>query len=225
MFLKKKTNKQKIESLRKKKEKQRYKHSVKQLDSYFSTCKDLLEFESVEDYYIQINKNLYMVGVEIIPPKLSASSYQDKIMWVQRYNNVLNTTQLLIHHTTIMSKIDIDKELFDLRNKIAKEPDAAIQTDLMMEYENYETLAASYPRNRFFELVIGNIQDKKFIKDIEDLYNSYRINGFHIKELGRFDFLDYLSYVFENPLITNYHFTRGLFDYVEDNKEKEDVSF
>lgn len=223
MFLKKKTDKQKIEDLLKKKEKQKYKNTVKNINAYYKTCKDLLEFESVEDNYIKINKNLFMVGIEIIPPKLSASSYEEKIMWVQRYNNVLNSTQLLIHHVTIISKIDIDKELFDIRNKIAKEDDEAIKSDLIMEYENYETLSNIFPRNRFFELIIGNINDKKFIKDIEDLYDSYKTNGFEFKELQKFDFLDYLSYVFENKLITDYHFTHGLFEYAIDNKENKDV--
>lgn len=194
-----------------------YKSKLKQ---YFNIC-SWVEFESVEDNAIKINNSKYLLGLKIIPPKLSGADELEKLEWIDRYNRVLNSTPLEIYHYTILSPINVDAEINSLTNQIKNEDDYEIIKLLQNEINNYETLSIHNQKSEFFEMFVGNINNKRFIKECDDLKRTFLREGFEVEMLNCIDYMNYLAYIFENDMINNFYMSRGLFDLDEAAERKK----
>lgn len=181
-----------------------YKSKLKQ---YFNIC-SWVEFESVEDNAIKINNSKYLLGLKIIPPKLSGADELEKLEWIDRYNRVLNSTPLEIYHYTILSPINVDAEINSLTNQIKNEDDYEIIKLLQNEINNYETLSIHNQKSEFFEMFVGNINNKRFIKECDDLKRTFLREGFEVEMLNRLTIAVILTVLKHTSIL--YHLMSGL---------------
>lgn len=207
--------------MKKNKEKE-YRKKLKKQKHHIKKFHDVYEFvdiKEVNNSYIKINDHQYALGIKIIPPKLSMLDEKDIARCVLMYNQVLNNTEFEIYHLPIKTPINIDVETNELKRLIAKETDPTRIAMLYNELENYETIALNNLKSEFFEMVVGDVNNKFFLKKLDDFVASYETAGFNIGILNIIDFENLLAYVFENETINDFYLSRGIFEEIEKEGE------
>lgn len=184
----------------------------KRMKKFYSTY-DWVEIEDITDDYIQISNKQYFFGIKIIPPKISTFDDVTIHHWVDKLNAVINSTALDIYHFKIESPINIDAEVLELTEKIAKEKDVARMKLYQNELENYRQLSIINPKVDYMEVVVGDINNKKFMKDWDDFVRNLLHEQFEIEKLNKIDFDNFLAFVFENDMINDFYFSRNVFEY------------
>lgn len=184
----------------------------KRMKKFYSTY-DWVEIEDITDDYIQISNKQYFFGIKIIPPKISTFDDVTIQYWVDKLNTVINSTALDIYHFKIESPINIDAEVLELTEKIAKEKDVARMKLYQNELENYRQLSIINPKVDYMEVVVGDINNKKFMKDWDDFVRNLLHEQFEIEKLNKIDFDNFLAFVFENDMINDFYFSRNVFEY------------
>lgn len=194
-----------------------YKKEIKK----FSHTFDWVEIEDITDDYIKISNRQYFFGVKIIPPKIS--TFDDLVIseWVDKMNSVINSTSLDIYRFKIESPINIDAEVLELNELIVSETNPIRVRLYQNELENYKDLSVVNPKVDYMEVVVGDINNKKFMKEWEDFVRNLIHEGFEIERLNKIDFDNFLAFVFENDMINDFYFSRNVFEYPI--KEVEDV--
>lgn len=218
MFLKKKKNKEKL--IRKKN-----KELKKNTKKFHDICK-WVKIEEVGSNYIKIDNKQYVCGLKIVPPKISLldDGYRNRL--IEEYANIISSVDFEVYHIPIKSPINVDQEINELRKRMAKESDP-VRIDLFNdEIEIYENLAYQNLKSEYFEIVAGDINNNYFLKKLDDFVRAYQIRGFEVEVLNSIDFDNLLAYVFENNLINDFYFSRGLFydENQEDMNKEGDVN-
>ena len=86
------------------------------------------------------------------------------------------------------------------------------------DMDKYSDFSKTHREKEFFVL-IRNENEKILEKDYADLFRLWNNAGFSPKQLNRRDYYSLISFYFENSLINDYVFSRGLFSYLNTKME------
>ena len=111
--------------------------------------------------------------------------------------------------TPVYSPVNIDKHVQELNDSYSNEKDETFREMLERDLDKAYEFQRRNKEIDFF-VMIRNHDERHLAKMIDDLYYAFRSAGFNPRLLNKRDYYNYIQFLFENPLITDYHFSMGM---------------
>jgi hypothetical protein len=111
------------------------------------------------------------------------------------------------------SPVNADNWTNELNRELRTEKDLVITRMIEADMEKIYDFQ-KYHREKEFFLLIRDTDEKQLHKNLEDLYRHWANAGFNPKVLNKRDYYSLVSFYFENSLINDYTFSRGIFSYL-----------
>lgn len=160
-------------------------------------------------------------GIKISPHDIFLDTLENQAARVNQLRHVFNKLNFQLYHGFVHNPVNIDEHLERLKLQLELETDHRVIEMLKDDIEKARHYSI-YSRELEFYIMIKGKNDKSFAKNFTELYFAFKRAGFHVSELNKLDFENYLANIFENPLINDYYFSRGDFQILFDiEKEKE----
>ena len=225
MFARNKTKRLLKKELR---NKNRNKRKVMRFRKKVLTTLDWCEIEEVKEDRIILkgrgSKTLYYVaGIKLMPHNIFLDDEVAKEVKLNTLRIALNKLPFEIFWAFVTSPVNIDDykaRLYDLRYET---PSSRIQNLISDDYAKAEQFEE---RNNELEfMMFVRSRDEKILeKNLQALFREMNGAGLLSFYLNKRDFLNYIAYVFDNPVVNSIYFARGVFQYANENyliKENE----
>lgn len=191
---------------------------------------DWIDVSEVHEDFIQLEqgkKTEITTGVKIEPHSLFLDNPSDQMRQIHLLRSALNRFNFDIYHPFVFNPVNLDTHLMLLANQTFVEQDAIIREMLEDDMDKARGFIQNYRELEFFLMIKGK-PGNKFDDRFHQLEVSLENAGLKTKQLNRIDFDNLLSYEFENDLINDFYFSRGIFetlsidDYIADNEQEDD---
>ena len=191
------------------------KKATKQLQKKVATTLKWMDLQSVEDDCIIIGKEkkYFIKGIKLTPHNIFIDEMSEQRARVDAIRLVLNQMPDEVWFEFPYSKINADNWINQLNAEARNETDQVVSRMIEADLEKIYDFQ-KYNREKEFMLLIRDTDEKRLQKNLEDLYRLWTNAGFSPKVLNRRDFYSLISFYFENSLITDYTFSRGIFSYM-----------
>lgn len=201
----------------KRKSKNNKKVEIRKATKQIKTTLDFLEIDKVNEFHIDLRdgkKVEVVIGIKLDPHSLFLDSYQEQKRRIHQLRSALNRLPFDIFHGFVFNPVNLDSYLLMLIRQMSIETDEVIVEMLQDDIDKAQAFIQAYRELEFFMMIKGKPSNK-----LEDKYHqlltAIKSAGFEPKALNRLDFDNYISYAFENQLINDYYFSRGVFDHTE----------
>ncbi len=218
MFAKDKTKKLLKKELRSRK---KNKKKVLKFKRKVLTTLDWCDIEEVKEDRIILkgrgSKMLYYVaGIKLMPHNIFLDDEMTKEVKLNTLRIALNKLPFEIFWAFVTSPVNIDDykaRLYDLRYE---NPSSRIQNLISDDYAKAEQFEE---RNNELEFMmfVRSKDEKMLEKNLQALYREMNNAGLLSFYLNKRDFLNYIAYVFDNPVVNSIYFARGVFQYANEN--------
>ncbi|MDO4189770.1 MAG: hypothetical protein Q4D29_12375, partial [Lachnospiraceae bacterium] len=152
----------------------------------------------------------HVVGVKVAPHDIFLDDDITLTMTINKLRLALNKLPFKIYWAFVTSPVNIDDYKVRLYNQQIQEDNLQIANMLSDDYNkaiDFET----YNNELEFMFLIRNKDVRLLEKQLQDLYRETAQAGMNPKYLNKKDYLNYLAYIFENPLVNSVYFSRGIF--------------
>lgn len=190
------------------------KKAVLKTKKKIATTMDWCDIEEVNNSYILVGKKKkhYVKGIKITPHDI----YLDEPVEQERIINLLRMAhnklpfKIYFSFPTVPIHVDDYKaRLYQLEKE--EEKNLRRKQMLMDDYNKLLDFEGMFEELEFMAFI--RCEDEKTLeKQYSDLFSEFRGAGFEPKELKKKDYLNYISWLFENPLINSYYFSQGIFN-------------
>jgi hypothetical protein len=172
------------------------------------------------------DKTLYHVmGVKLKPHDIFLDDPIEMSNTIERWRLALNKLTFKIYWAFVTSPVDIGDYKANLYRMNNETDDRTKKQMLMDDYEKAEWFEATH-RELEFMMFVRESSERMMEKHMSELYRECKSAGFEPDQLLKRDFLNYISYLFDNKLINSTFFSKGVFqnlseiNYLEDEEVK-----
>ena len=172
------------------------------------------------------DKTIYHVmGIKLKPHDIFLDDPIEMTNMIEKWRLSLNKLPFKIYWAFVTSPVDIDIYKANLYSQYNDTEDKYKKQMLMDDYEKAEWFE-SFHRELEFMLFIRETSERVMEKHMNELFRETKSAGFEPKQLLKRDFLNYISYLFDNRLINSTFFSKGVFqnlseiNYLEDDELK-----
>ena len=212
---------------RRAKELNRAKKSAKTIKRKLATTLSWMDVADVLDGKIILKrdkKKMIIKGVKLSPHDIFIEDIPEQIRLIDRLRMGLNAAPNEMWFSFVYAPVQIDQHLNNLDDAAENETDPVCHAMIEADREKAEWFISNYSELEFFVLV-RDVDEERLDKKMADLIAGMRQGSMFPQILTDRDYYNYLSFVFENPTINDYVFTRGIFSYLNQNfvwnEEKE----
>ena len=164
-------------------------------------------------------KRVYVKGVKLTPHNIFISTPQKQGMIINDLRIVLNQLSMKLYWGFVFTPVDMGMYFAKLQEEIRNEEDPSIRSLMQSQYEKGCWFCDTH-KEISFEIFVQGSDEKDLYKQYDKLIQEFNANGFRLKEMSNADYEDYLAYMFENEMINDFYFSRGIFSCLQE----EDVS-
>ena len=185
-----------------------------------------LEVQDVTEKYIVINNgktNMLVSGIKLCPHNIFIDDENQQERWIVNLRYCLNNLTDRLWYGFVYSPINCDVHINSLNELMAIEQDPICKRMIRNDLQKIYSLQNNNKEREFFVL-IRDEDEQKLNKRLQDLYSAFRSAQMLPQYLNRRDFYSYLMFVFENTLINDYIFSRGLFSYLNMKEEYDSLA-
>ncbi|MBQ1900732.1 MAG: hypothetical protein II153_07445, partial [Erysipelotrichaceae bacterium] len=185
------------------------------------TTLDWCDIEEVKDDRIVLkgrkSRTLnYVAGIRLMPHNIFLDDEMTKEVKLNTLRIALNKLPFEIFWAFVTSPVNIDDykaRLYDLRYNSESPRIQSLIADDYVKAEQFED------RNNELEfMMFVREKDEKILeKNLQALYREMNGAGLLSFYLNKRDFLNYIAYVFDNPVVNSIYFSRGIFQYANEN--------
>lgn len=204
-------------NIAKKKHKELLKQAVK-TKKRVATTLDWCEIEDIRDKRMIMRngkKSYFVKGVKLEPINIFIATAQKQAMIINNMRIVLNQLTMPIYQGFVFTPVDIDMYFAKLQEEIRNEEDPAVRSLMQSHYEKGCWFCDTH-KEISFEFFVRGKDEKSLYKNYDKLVQEFTANGFRLKEMSDKDYEDYIAYLFENEMINDYYFSRGIFSCLAD---------
>lgn len=200
----------------KKKSKQE-KKKIKETKKTYKKVATTLEWsdiEKIEDNRIWLKRNdkeMSIIGVKITPRDILIDADYIQANVINNLRIAFNKLNTKIYWGFIFTPVDIDEHISNLLKEEEKEDDIVRNNMIKNDFDKAIWFQDTFRELEFCFMLKGN-DEKKLFKDYDTLVAEFTHAGFHLKQMGNEDFYNYIAYLYENPLINDFYFSRGIFE-------------
>ncbi len=204
-----------------KKELKKYKTTEK-IYKKVKTTLDWCDIEKIENDCIILKDKSVVKGLKITPFNILLKEETNQNDFINNFRISLNKLNFKVYINFVHIPINIDKYLAHIHFLNEHTNDYPIKNLLENDYEKFNIFKSNFTETEFYFFV--KEKDYKFLeKNYSTLKNELATNGFNPKDLTRLDYQNYLNYLFENPLINDFHFTKGIFKKLNTKTNLNDI--
>lgn len=183
-----------------------------------ATTLDWSEIEDIRDKKITLKhgkKYYYVKGVKLTPVNIFIATPQKQSIIINNMRIVLNQLTMPIYWAYVFTPVDIDMYFAKLQESIRNEEDPAIRSLMQSHYEKGCWFCDTH-REISFEFFVSATDEKTLYKNYDKLVQEFSAGGFRLKEMSDKDYEDYIAYLYENDMINDFYFSRGIFSCLAD---------
>ena len=166
---------------------------------------------------------VHVMGIKLKPHDIFLDDPIEMNNMIEKWRLALNKLPFKIYWSFVTSPVDIDNHKAILYSLNEETEDRIKKQMLMDDYAKAEWFERSH-RELEFMLFIQETSERMMEKHMNELFRETKAVGFEPKQLLKRDFLNYISYLFDNKLINSTFFSKGVFQplnenyYIEDNE-------
>ena len=218
MFRKKKTERELMKKLKKElKEKNRKKKESMKLKKKYLTTLEWCDVRNVNDERITIRKagsktDYHIKGIKVTPHNIFLDDEALIEVEINRLRIALNKLPFRIYWSFVTSPVNIDDYKLRLYEQKLVTESVRIQNMIADDYHKAEEFE-SVNNELEFMMFVSDSDPRILEKNFQALLAEINSSGLTAVPLDRKDYLNYVSYIFENPMINSIYFSRGIFEY------------
>lgn len=203
------------------------KKAAKKIRKTVATTLRWMDIKSVKDEEIVLernNKTAYIQGIKLTPHNIFLDEPEIQQMMINQLRQVFNQINMDLYFAFVYSPVDVDDNIALLKQAMQTEDDMTIRNMLSADINKYRKFVATHKEKEFF-IMIRDTDKKRLKKNLQDLSGYFASANMFPKQLNQRDFYAYIMYVFENTLINDYVFSRGVFsveNVIQQYNAKED---
>ena len=214
MFQMKKNSKELKKEL---KNRNRRKKESQKLKKKYLTTLDWCDIREVKDDEMIIRKHgsktdYHVKGIKITPHNIFLDDETTIQVEINRLRIALNKLPFRIYWSFVTSPVNIDDYKLRLYEQKLGTDSIRIQNMISDDYHKAEEFE-SVNNELEFMLFVRDKDPRILEKNYHALLAEINNSGLAAVSLNRNDYLDYVSYIFENPMINSIYFSRGIFEY------------
>lgn len=195
------------------------KKDLKKIKSKVATTLQWMDIEAVEDYHILLKKNkneMIVKGIKLKPHNIFIDEPNEQARRLNKLRLCLNKITSEMYFNFVFSPVNAEEHITNLLQQEMVEEDLECRKLIQNDIAKIENFKENFRELEFFVMIKEpdiKLAEKKF----SELQYEFNEAGFNPKILNKRDYYNYLTYVFENPLINDFYYSRGIFSY--DNQE------
>ncbi|MEG3039472.1 MAG: hypothetical protein RR788_04140 [Erysipelotrichaceae bacterium] len=207
---------------KKEKLKKNHEKEVKKNRKKMATTLEWMDVDSIDGNRVILKKNkktMILQGIKLTPYDIYLDPPEMQRYRVQLMRSALNNIKSKLYHGFVFNPVNLDAHLARLFKQLNLEEDEVIQSMIEDDIEKALAFVGEYRELEFF-IIIKGVEGDRFEKAYHQLVYELKRAQFTIKPLNRLDWENYIAFAFDNQVINDYYFSRGIFDY---NFEEEGV--
>ena len=201
------------------------KRSAKRIRNKLATTLNWMDVKKVTEDTLILEKNkevVYVQGIKLTPHNIFIDEMIEQEQWIDNIRFCLNQTDTELYFGFVYSPVNIDGHINQLYEALGNEEDETCKMMIQDDKEKFYDFVNTHKEKEFF-IMIRDRDPKVLHKRLNDLYSRWYGAGFTPKQLNQRDFYSYLMFTFENTLINDYVFSRGLMSYLNMELEYDAV--
>ena len=200
------------------------KRNLKRNRKETATTLKWIDIEEVCEHHLRLKgkKNNIVVGIKLDPHSLFLNSSAEQRKRIHLLRMSLNRLNMDLWHGFVFNPVNLDSYVSVLSRQAIGETDPVILEMIDDDIEKAAAFIRDFRELEFFIMLKGTIGNK-FEDQFHQLQVAIKGAMFSFKQLNRIDFDNYISYAFENTLINDYYFSRGIFEEDLDLTKMEDL--
>ena len=187
-----------------------------------ATTLDWVEILNVTDNAILLKKGkrtATVMGVKLSPHDIFIDDQEDQIRIIENLRMALNKMPFKMYFQFVYSPVNADDHVANLLDADRIETDLIVKSMIQADFDKFAQFQAAYSELEFF-VMIQDSDEGRLHKNFTEMKREFENAGFLPRILNRYDFYNYLTYVFENPMINNFYFSRGVFSYLNQKMDR-----
>lgn len=203
---------------REEKQQEQKRKRAKKIKRKVATTLNWSEIEDIRDKKITLKhgkKHYYVKGVKLTPINIFIATPQKQATIINNMRIVLNQLAMPIYWAYVFTPVDIDVYFAKLQESIRTEEDPVIRGLMQSHYEKGCWFCDAH-REISFEFFVRGDDEKNLYKNFDKLVQEFSAGGFRLKEMNDKDYEDYIAYLYENDMINDFYFSRGIFSCLAD---------
>ena len=178
---------------------------------------DWCDLYEVKDDQILLKGNkgktvYHVTGIKVSPHNIFLDDEMTVVVEIDRLRIALNKMPFRIYWGFVTSPVNIEDykaRLYDLRLNTDSLKIQSLIADDYRKAEQFEDLGKELE----FMLFVRDKDERILEQKLQILYREINSAGLKADYLKKMDYLNYVSYLFENPLISSLYFSRGFFEF------------
>lgn len=186
-----------------------------------STTLKWIDVQDVSEKYVMISNgksSMLISGIKLCPHNIFIDDEIQQERWITNLRFCLNNLTERLWYGFVYSPVNCDAHINSLNDAMAIEEDPVCKRMIRNDLQKIYSLQNDSKEREFFVL-IRDEDEQKLNKRLQDLFAAFRSAQMQPQYLNRRDYYSYLMFVFENTLINDYVFSRGLFSYLNMKEE------
>ena len=186
-----------------------------------ATTLDWVEILNVTDNAILLKKGkrtATVMGVKLSPHDIFIDDQEDQIRIIENLRLALNKMPFKMYFQFVYSPVNADDHVANLLDADRIETDLIVKSMIQADFDKFAQFQAAYSELEFF-VMVQDSEEGRLHKNFNEMKREFENAGFLPRTLNRYDFYNYMTYVFENPMINNFYFSRGVFSYLNQKME------
>ena len=162
----------------------------------------------------------HLTGIKVSPHNIFLDDEMTVMVKIDQLRIALNKMPFRIYWAFVTSPVNIEDykaRLYDLR---LNTDSLRIQSLIADDYRKAEEFE-SFSNELEFMLFVRDKDERILETKLQTLYREINGAGLRADYLKKMDYLNYISYIFENPLINSLYFQRGFFEFSNEFYEIE----
>ena len=175
----------------------------------------------ITDNSIQLRKGkkqATVMGVKLSPHDIFIDDPDDQARIIENLRMALNKLPFRMFFSFVYSPVNADDHIANLMDADRIETDPIVKQMIQADFDKLVQFQNAYAELEFF-VMIQERSEERLHKYFQEMTREFELAGFLPRTLNRYDFCNYLTYLYENPMINNYYFSRGVFSYLNQSME------
>lgn len=203
------------------KKKKQEKKKAEKIKKKVATAMEWSHIEKIEDNCIYLkheNAVRYILGIKITPRNIYIDTNEVQKRIINNLRIAFNKMQFKIYWGFVFTPVDIDEHISMLLKEEQEEENILLKNMIRNDFDKAMWFQEEY-RELEFCFFIKEKDIKKLNKNYDAMIAEINHAGFSVKQMCDADFYNYIAYLYENPMINDFYFSRGIFSCLIDDEK------
>ena len=194
---------------------QKAKKETKSLRKKKSSTMDWMDIDEVREDRVVLRKDkkeAIVMGIKLTAHDIFLDEPLSQARWIDQLRICHNRLPFKLYFGFVYSQVNVNKQLNMLTDQERIETDEVCRLMIADDFNKFYEFQRMFRELEFFVMVKCS-DAKELEKRMTSLYSEFQRAGFEPVILNKYDYYNYISYLFENIHISDYAFSRGVYSF------------